>query len=77
MLLSFELNRIFYKQVKYILFLLYSVTIGHNFQHAALENVQWDLFVLTFLAMKRKMGKSNLKSNFYIGKMGLGTKEML
>ena len=24
--------------------------------------------------MKRKMGKSNFKSNFYIGKMGLGTK---
>ena len=26
-------------------------------------------------SMKRKMGKSNFKSNFYIGKMGLGTKE--
>ena len=24
---------------------------------------------------ERKMGKSNFKSNFYIGKMGLGTKE--
>ena len=59
------------------MYLLHSVTIGHNFLHAALGNVQWDLFVLTFLAMKRKMGKSNLKSNFYIGKMGLGTKEIL